>query len=243
MPSEPIALAEELAQAIRASNLEARLLGGTAIYLICPSVRSEPLARAYNDLDAAVSRRGAASLQKALEALGWEPDRPFNTVYGHKRLLYHRGSLDLDVFVSQFEQCHTLNIEKDLQRAPVTLTPANLLLTKLQVVQITPKDLTDSLALLLDHPPQPQAEAEGVDLRTIVEATSKDWGWYTTLSDNLGRLADTASHLLPDIGRERVAEGVAAIRKAMEDAPKTLAWKMRDKVGRRVPWYVLPEEK
>jgi hypothetical protein len=33
-----------------------------------------------------------------------------------------------------------------------------------------------------------------------------------------------------------------AIRAALEQAPKSLGWKMRAGLGRRVQWYELPEE-
>jgi hypothetical protein len=38
--------------------------------------------------------------------------------------------------------------------------------------------------------------------------------------------------------RSRVQE----IRQAIEHAPKSLGWKVRARVGRRMQWYELPEE-
>lgn len=39
-----------------------------------------------------------------------------------------------------------------------------------------------------------------------------------------------------------VAEQIATIRAAIDGAPKTMAWKMRSRVGERVRWYETPEE-
>jgi len=38
------------------------------------------------------------------------------------------------------------------------------------------------------------------------------------------------------------AAQIAALRKAIEDAPKSTKWKLRARVGERVAWYVEPEE-
>lgn len=236
----PEDLAGELARAIAERSLPAALMGGTAIYLACPSARDSPLARMYNDVDAAVSRRGASAFQRTVEEIGWTPDRQFNALYGQKRLLYHRERLDLDVFVSVFEQCHQLNLEPELKNPSPTLSPALLLLTKLQVVEITRKDLTDSLAILLDHAP---AAGGALDLTELTAVTSRDWGWHTTVSDNLGHLAHAAQEVLAEPAASLAAARISELGAAMAQAPKTIAWKMREKVGRRVQWYVLPEAK
>lgn len=235
----PEELARELAGVITERKLEAGLLGGTAIHLTCPSARALPLSRAYGDLDAAVTRRGAAAFQRAVEEAGWTPDRQFNTVYGQKRLLYRRDGLDLDVFVSVFEQCHQLNLETDLRRPEPTLSHAFLLLTKLQVVEINQKDLTDSLAILLDHPPG----GGGLDLADLTAVTARDWGWHTTVGDNLERLEGTARAVLDEAEMGRALARIEAVRSAMAQAPKAMGWKLREKIGRRVQWYVLPEAK
>ncbi|HAW10051.1 MAG TPA: hypothetical protein DCX12_03060 [Chloroflexi bacterium] len=36
--------------------------------------------------------------------------------------------------------------------------------------------------------------------------------------------------------------GIAAIRAAIDDAPNSMVWKMRSRIGERVRWYETPEE-
>lgn len=235
--------AEELADQIRAGDLSARLLGGLAIYLRCPSLHQPPLARSYNDVDLAVSRKGASQLEKALTAQGWEADRRFNALYGAKRMLFFREEVELDVFVGVFEQCHKMELDGRLSAHPVTLDLADLLLTKLQVVELNQKDITDALGLLKDHAPAPAEGGETLSLAAICAVTGSDWGWHTTVSDNLGRLAEQAADYLSGDAADQVRHRCAAIQQAMEECAKTLAWRMRARVGRRLPWYVLPEEK
>ena len=38
-----------------------------------------------------------------------------------------------------------------------------------------------------------------------------------------------------------MTERVTLLKKMIEDAPKSLGWKMRARVGERVQWYELPE--
>ncbi len=70
-----------------------------------------------------------------------------------------------------------------------------------------------------------------------------DWGWHTTLTDNLAKVTQR----LPTAGLTSeqsavVAQRIEQITTALTTAPKSLKWRARAKVGRRVPWYDLPEE-
>ncbi|MFL5663513.1 MAG: hypothetical protein ACJ8BW_19560, partial [Ktedonobacteraceae bacterium] len=152
-------------------------------------------------------------------------------------------NVEVDVFIHLFEQCHNLDLEERITHDPLTLSLADLLLTKLQVVHINHKDLTDVLGLLLQYPPRTGEGHDIIDLNVIRSVTSQDWGWYTTVSDNLQKLVDLAQPLLSQSEIDLVKERVNLLRQAMEEAPKSLAWKLRAKVGRRLPWYVVPDEK
>ena len=70
-----------------------------------------------------------------------------------------------------------------------------------------------------------------------------DWGWYTTVTGNLDKLAAVLPELnLDDELRDRLMGQVAAVRSAADSAPRSVRWRIRSLVGRRVPWYDLPEE-
>ncbi len=70
-----------------------------------------------------------------------------------------------------------------------------------------------------------------------------DWGLHRTVSGTLQRLAeDPPSYALSAEQRRLVDERVAVLREALEDQPKTFAWRMRARVGERVRWYEEPEE-
>ena len=47
--------------------------------------------------------------------------------------------------------CHRLDFRKRISVDPRTLPLADLLLTKLQIVETNPKDMTDMATILFDH--------------------------------------------------------------------------------------------
>jgi hypothetical protein len=79
-------------------------------------------------------------------------------------------------------------------------------------------------------------------LDRLCAVTSADWGWYTTLSDNLAKLAAFARDALAEPDRTAVTERTQAIQQGIDEPSKSLRWKARARIGRRTPWYELPEE-
>jgi hypothetical protein len=39
-----------------------------------------------------------------------------------------------------------------------------------------------------------------------------------------------------------IAERLGVLRSTLDETPKSLKWKARDRIGERVQWYDLPEE-
>ncbi|WP_376796326.1 hypothetical protein [Thermogemmatispora sp.] len=238
--------AQRLVAALQAQGLVARLLGGLAVRLRCPSARQQALRRSYADLDFVSPRKQARLLRAALEANGYSADRRFNALHGERRLLFYdeKRQRQVDIFLGVFEMCHKLVLEPRLHLHPLTLSPADLLLTKLQIVELNAKDIQDLLALLLDFPPQTAALAPGeqLDMPRVIEVCAHDWGWYTTVSDNLQRLLTEAGQRLAPAEATLVKERVTLMGHLLAEAPKSSAWKLRALVGRRLQWYELPEE-
>lgn len=240
--------AARLVEVAAAAGLTIRVLGGVAVRLICPSAGQPPLVRTYGDLDFAVSRREARGVRGMLERSGYTPERHFNALHGDKRLLYvdTTQGRKVDIFVGMFRMCHTLDLENRLSLATQTLSPADLLLTKLQIVQFTAKDAQDCLAILADHDVANGASASQagaiIDIAYIAALCAKDWGWYTTVMDNLTRVEQTGGELASSEAVSRAVQRLKALREAVEQTPKTFAWRARAAVGRRVQWYEEPEE-
>jgi hypothetical protein len=149
----------------------------------------------------------------------------------------------VDVFVSRFDMCHGLDLAGRLDTGTRTLHPTDILLTKLQVVEINRKDLIDALTVILTHDVvDGDAGADAIELGRLTAITSSDWGWYTTLTDNLAKITPIARELLDPDAAGLAQARLARLEGSLQSAPKSLKWKARAKVGRKVKWYELPEE-
>jgi hypothetical protein len=232
-----------------------RLLGGAAVGMHRHAPFPPMLERPYGDIDVVVKKAQDRGLKRLLEDLGYVPNRSFNNLHGDRRLLFYdeRNARQLDVFIGTFRMCHALDLDNRLELHPTTLAPADLLLTKLQIVKINAKDIIDAQALLLEHQVE-RGPGDVIDLGRLITVTSRDWGWYTTFMDNLARLAPAGvpapsgggqggvASPLPREAAGEIGERVATIGQALSAAPKSLKWKARAAIGRRMAWFELPEE-
>lgn len=245
---QPLAAIEKEAlrvvEAARTEGYPVRILGGVAIGILARQALPEPLARTYADIDLAVRNEGGGRVRSLLTGLGYEADKSFNSLHGSRRLLFYDTVNDrrLDVFVGVFKMCHELEFGDRLELVPNTLTPADLLLTKLQIVELNRKDLVDIVSLLYICATGEEPRTDTIDLPRLEHVTGGDWGWHTTVADNLERVATAAGELLIDEHAALVRSRAQSIRQAIERAPKSLGWKVRARVGRRMQWYELPEE-
>jgi hypothetical protein len=124
------------------------------------------------------------------------------------------------------------------------LSPADLLLMKLQVFETTRKDLTDILAILVDHPIASGAgTGAGVDVDYLARLTAKDWGLWRTTTMVARRAAEFACELEGFEHAELIEDRVDQYLAALDAAPKSRAWRLRHRVGDKKRWYELPEEK
>jgi hypothetical protein len=237
--------ADRLIDACENAGLIVRLLGGLGVVQHRHGMVPASLSRSFGDIDVVVQRGDDKGLRRLLEELGYDANRRFNSLHGDRRLIFidAKNKRRLDVFVGDFAMCHSLGLNDRLASHPRALSAADLLLTKLQVVEINRKDLLDAAVLLLAHDVgAPGADGCCMDVGRITDVTSSDWGWFTTFSANLSRIGPAASEVVEGDGAAVIDSRAVAIGAAIEGAPKSVRWRMRSRIGRRVPWYQLPEE-
>jgi len=241
---DPMEEAHRIVRGAARHDLTLRLLGGAAISLHSPSAGHRALARSYPDLDFVLREKRGDRAEGVLAELGYSPDKPFNLYNGDRRLLFHAADFDrqLDVFVGKFHMCHSIPLDDRLELEPITLPLAELLLTKLQIVQMNEKDVRDVCALLLDHPLGDQ-DAEMLNGRRIASLCADDWGLCRTVGLSLEKVLEVSQGFsLSEELQLTLSRQLASLRQTIEVAPKSTRWKMRARVGDRIPWYDLPEE-
>lgn len=232
--------ARRVTAAAQDERIALKLAGGLGIYFHAPSARGAPLRREYQDLDFVSLSPHRAAVQTFLARMGYEPDTPFNTLQGRQRLRYwdaahHRQA---DIFIDQIRMCHTIDLRRRFDLPESVLAPADLLLTKMQIVELNLKDLTDVVALLLDHPVGGE-DVEEINASYIAGLLAQDWGFYRTWQLNLDRLRGTLDHIT--IPTHDVRTRLAALWQSIEAHPKSLRWRLRARIGDRLRWYELPE--
>lgn len=233
---------QRLTEAAAAAGVPLRLIGGVAVFSRCPSAARPELARSYGDVDVVGLSSHRAQITDFLEAQGYVQDRMFNALHGAQRLNFTDPARDrpLDVLLDRFAMCHAIDLRDRLLLEPVTIPLSDLLLTKLQVVELNGKDVRDLLALFLDHGTD---GPDAFDLAYLVTVLGRDWGFEHTARINLARVAEAAD----DFGLQAAAvtairRRVAALGDALTAGPKTLKWRLRSRIGERVQWYEDPEE-
>jgi hypothetical protein len=238
------------------------VLGGVAHRMRCLASNRTDLAlrRALHDLDIACLHKELPAVRAFLASLHQTEgsglqffessgDRIFNSLGEGRRLRVHMvldqraadvGLGSVDLLADEFRFCHRLDLKTEILAAPTqqgTLSPALLLLTKMQFIQRIPgedrdkvpervlapygrhdvvigpeaKDVRDVLALLLDHP---IAETpEGISPGRLTGLVSHDWGLWRTVTLNLEMiLRSPILKELPDAARGQVRSRVDALR-------------------------------
>jgi len=221
-----------------------RLFGGMAFRLRCPSATHRSLERKYADIDVMALKRQSRELKKFFPEMGYTPRTVFNAMSGDKRLIFNdvdRGRR-IDVFLDKFEMCHKFDFSNRLTLDKLTIPLADLLATKLQVVEITEREYRDIIALMHDHEIGDTDGPEIVNGAYLARLCADDWGIYKTFTINIANiLAALDNYQLDEKEKQVVRDHLNNLNSRIENIPKSMGWKMRAKVGEKKRWYELPE--
>ena len=241
--ADPVAEARRLIWLAAEQGLVMRALGGVAVFL--QSADGKPrLVRSVKDIDLAVAKGSGKAASRVLAQAGYVADEMFNALRGSRRLLYHdpRNARHVDVFVGEFAMCHELPLTARLGRDPLTVPREELLLSKLQVVELTSNDQTDIYDLLYHHEVGEDAGA-GIASPFIAALCARDWGLWRTCQLNIGRSLDNLGGSGLDAAEQKtVADRLERLRGRIDAEPKSRRWRIRNQVGDKVRWYAEPEQ-
>jgi hypothetical protein len=246
MPAGAFAAAVQTVEAANREEVPLKLLGGQAVRYLTPDF--PPRQRDDQDMDFASVSKAKRAVMALLGGLGFEGDRRFNTMHGHKQM-YFRSPVDgatADVIMDRLQMCHVLEFGDRIDRLPFTLDVTDLLLSKLQVVEQNEKDVQDIVYLLAAHEVREGDEPGTVGLARFAKVLAEDWGWWRTATGNLDRVVELVrgdlARLVPRGAGCDPVEQAVVLRDHAQSMPKTLKWKLRARLGERVQWYEVPEE-
>jgi hypothetical protein len=244
---DPLTEAVTLARGAAEAGLGLKLLGGLAVRVLCPGF--PPRQRAGQDMDFACLSKGRKHVVAYLESSGCQPDRRFNNLNGDRQMYFTSpAGRPVDVMVDRLTMCHTLDLRPSFGRLPLTIDAVDVLLSKLQIVELNEKDARDILQLLSGIPVRDKPESADrpfIDAERFGKLLGADWGWWRTVTGNLGQLPSlVAEHpelVPPGATLDPLAQG-RQLLDLTEAAPKGVKWRLRANVGDRMRWYELPEE-
>jgi hypothetical protein len=222
-------------------GIHLRLLGSLAFRLQCPqnAAHFEALDRRITDIDFAASTHTRDRLLTFFQQRGYVIDENMLYIGGGYRYIFEnpRNGNHIDIFFDRLEMSHTVVFQDRLAIDDRTLSLADLLLEKMQIVEISRKDFKDTAILLLEHGIGPDDRT--INMEYIGNIMSNDWGFFYTFSTNLNKLKDTLAQFdsFDDKDKAIIRQRIDEILETINSSEKSLKWKARARIGTKIRWY------
>jgi len=235
----------ELKRILKASDdagILLRVIGSLAFQIHCQKYGflQAAMGRAYTDIDFAAYPRQTKEIQVLMAGLGYRENREVFVVSEGGRAIFDRSEvgLHIDVFFGKLDFCHVIHWDDRLEVDHPSIPLAEMLLEKMQIVKINEKDIIDTIMLLLEHP-LGNIDSETINIKRVAGLCSTDWGLWRTTTMNLGKVQQLAQGYkqLTSEQKETITSQVKTALERIEQEPKSLAWRLRARVGDRVKWY------
>jgi hypothetical protein len=233
---------KRILQASSNAGIIMRVIGSLAFQMHCPQFGylQAAMGRRYTDIDFAAYRKQTKEIRVLMAGLGYQENREVFIVSEGDRAIFEKSDIGIhiDVFFDKLAFSHIIYWTNRLEADSPSIPLAEMLLEKMQIVQINEKDIIDTIMLLLEHP-LGDKDNETINIKYITGLCSNDWGlWRTTTMnlDKVSRLAQGYTQLTAE-QKEKVGEQVKNALSRVEREPKSMAWRLRARVGDRVKWY------
>jgi len=245
IPGEAVRLVASAAE----ESLLLRITGSVAVALHCPQhnrLMSELGRRPFYDIDFWGRDRDHQRIDAFFHAQGYLADPAARGLreWGIKRQIFGHPETDIkiDVFLDTLVMAHSISFVDRLALADPCVPVADLLLSKLQIHEITDNDLIDLTVLFGEHAIDRQGSRH-LDLDRLVDVLCDDWGFWYTASQNLASLHEWVDRRGVDAELGvRVQSRIKLLRTELDEAPKSRRWRLRAKIGTRKRWYESVEE-
>jgi len=222
-------------------GLHLRMLGALAFRYQCPknTAHFEALERRITDIDYAASISNRDQLLAFFKKQEYVVDENALVIGGGYRYIFEnpRNQKHIDVFFDQLEMCHTVVFKDRLNIDSCTISLPDLLLEKMQIVEISRKDFKDTAVLLLEH--EIGQDDTTINIGYIGKIMSNDWGFFHTFTTNLIKLKDMLAEFInfDEDEKEIIRQRIEEILERVNSSEKSLKWKLRARIGTKMKWY------
>ncbi|MGO8685082.1 MAG: hypothetical protein ACLQUT_10965 [Thermoleophilia bacterium] len=238
-----------------------RLTGGIAVYHY--ALDRAFAEREHNDIDLVGLQQQASAIATLFSSLSYRENItvaqatggaqrqffPWPPVWGaaawsaHRSLLKDAPPDHIDVFLDAMQMDHTLKIRGRLNLESDAISAADLLLSKLQIVRLAEKDVHDLITLCKDIAVVASDHSGALNLHYLAKACATDWGLFVDVLANSEKVISLVDHYpLTEAAASRVQTTLKLAQQMILDEPKSLRFRLRARIGRRLPWHREVEE-
>jgi hypothetical protein len=238
--------ARKLIDAANEKGLFLRVTGAIAIRIHCPKFgHLLSGSRVISDIDFVAYGKQINRIEKHMEESGYELRPPsIASLAARRRIFYDReNGITVDVFFDKLEMSHDIDFRGRLEVDYPTIPLAEMLLAKVQIVQLNEKDVKDVIILLREHEIA-DGDKELINAKYVAKTLSNDWGFYYTATTNLKKVKDLLGNYgnLVNNDKELIISKIDRLLDIVEKEPKSFNWKLRARVGTKRVWYRTVEE-
>jgi hypothetical protein len=186
---------------------------------------------------------------RLLNGLEFEVDQNALLMHGNSRLLVHQTAkgYSADVFFDRLHYSHDVAFGNKpdsgrLDLAPLTISPEDLALEKLQIHEINEKDIKDLIVLFTANAIGKTDDGNMINGAYIAETLADDWEFWYEVTCNLDKvrnfLARYQSEGLIDANiYSVVSKRIEELTGLMNNQPKSSKWQKRGKTGAQKKWW------
>jgi hypothetical protein len=244
-----------------------RLTGGLAVRHY--AIDLDFAEREYSDIDLIGLARQAGDIGEVFAGLGYAENVHVALATGNSqrqyfkeaRLLESRAHMSkrgrhrrpalmsvppsdhIDVFLDAMRMDHTIDMRERLDINTYAISPADIFLSKLQIFRLNEKDVHDVVTLVKDVYIDMEDRPGVLNVTYVCETCAADWGLYVDVMSNIDKCLELLDEYeLRANQRLRVQHVLEMIQAAMAEESKTLRWRLRSRLGKRVAWRREVEE-
>jgi len=203
----------------------------------------------FTDVDFAAYSDQRSEVRRFLQELGYDVNQQALMMHGNSRMIFgHPGKgYHMDVFFDRLRYSHDVEFGRSprdgrLGIHPITISPTDLVLEKLQIHEINEKDIKDLVMLFVANSIGQEDGDHKINGSYVASILAQDWEFFYECKVNLERLrkflAKYSDENLVDMETASlVSSRISKLDALLDLEPKTKQWEKRSRVGTGKKWW------